>query len=81
MFNEKHELAHDLPEHKDTIHNLKTGDAHFARLYDEYHDVTRQVSRIEQEIEPASDHATEELKKKRAALKDELYSMILKAVA
>lgn len=81
MFNEKHELAQDLPEHKDTIHQLKMSNAHFARLNDEYHQVTRKISRIEQEIEPASDEVTEGLKKQRVALKDELYSMILREVA
>ena len=79
MFNEKLELAQEFPEHKDTIHKLKTSDAHFARLFDEYHEVIRQVSRIEQEIETVADHVAEGFKKKRLALKDELYKMLKKA--
>lgn len=79
MFNESHELAQEFPEHKDIIHQLKTTNHHFARLFDEYHTVVRQVSRIEQQIDNVAYHVAEEFKKKRLALKDELFSMIKKA--
>lgn len=32
---EKHDLLHELPEYREQIHTLKTGNAHFARLFDE----------------------------------------------
>jgi len=79
MHNETHELAHEFPEYKEAIHNLKTTNTHFARLFDEYHKVTREVSRIVQDIETVSDEVAESLKKKRLALKDELFSMLKKA--
>ena len=79
MFNETHELATEFPEHKAVIHDLKVTDNHFARLYDEYHVITKQISRIAQEIETVSDEFAEDLKKKRLALKDELFHMINKA--
>jgi uncharacterized protein len=79
MFNEHPELAQEYPQFKDAIHNLKASNAHFAKLFDEYHHVTRELSRIAQEIETPSDDVTEQLKKKRLALKDELFSMIKKA--
>jgi uncharacterized protein YdcH (DUF465 family) len=79
MFNETHELAHEFPEFKDAIHKLKMTDAHFAKLSDEYHKVTREVSRIEQELEAASDSVAEALKKKRLVLKDELFALLKKA--
>ena len=79
MFNEKHELSQEFPEYKDAIHELKSKDAHFAKLNDEYHLVTRQIARIEQEIETVSDEVAETLKKKRLALKDELFTIIKKA--
>jgi len=79
MFNETHKLAEEFPEHKDTIHRLKMSNAHFAKLFEEYHNVTAEVSRIEQEIETVSDDVTEKLKKKRLALKDEIFAMLKKA--
>ncbi|CAN0605642.1 unnamed protein product [Ectocarpus sp. 12 AP-2014] len=76
MYGEHHDLRHDLPEHEEAIHALKIANNHFAKLFDEYHDVDREVRRIEQEIEARSDVATEDLKKKRILLKDELLAMI-----
>jgi uncharacterized protein YdcH (DUF465 family) len=71
-----HPLIHDLPEHREAIHRLKEADAHFRRLFDEYHRVDREVVRIEEEIEPASDARTEELKLRRLRLKDDLVAII-----
>lgn len=76
---EKHNLAHEFPEHRERIRELKTGNNHFARLFDEYHDVDHEVRRIEMEIEPTSDMYLEEKKKKRLYLKDQLYDMIVTA--
>jgi len=76
MLTEKHDLVHELPEHRDTIHNLKMADHHFARLFDEYHEVDHEVHRIETGIENTSDDYLEERKKRRLYLKDELYRMI-----
>lgn len=76
MFNEKHDLVHELPEHKDTIHRLKTTNNHFARLFDEYHEVDHEVHRIEAGVENTSDEYLEERKKRRLQLKDELFRMI-----
>jgi hypothetical protein len=76
MLTEKHDLVHELPEHRDTIHNLKMTNSHFARLFDEYHEVDHEVHRIETGIENTSDDYLEERKKVRLYLKDELYRMI-----
>jgi uncharacterized protein YdcH (DUF465 family) len=53
-----------------------TSDAHFAKLADEYHELNRQIHRIETDVEPASDEHQTELRKQRMALKDELYNML-----
>lgn len=79
MFGEHHDLIHELPEYREQIHTLKTGNAHFARLFDEYHEVDHEIRRIEQEIETPSDTYTEDMKKKRLQLKDELYRMLKEA--
>ncbi|OOZ39454.1 GTP-binding protein [Solemya pervernicosa gill symbiont] len=73
---EHHDLVRELPEYRDKIHEMKMGNSHFSRLFDEYHDVDREVRRIEQEIETPSDEYTEELKKKRLFIKDQLFSML-----
>jgi len=79
MLNEKHDLIHELPEHRETIHNLKMTDSHFAKLFDEYHEVDHEVHRIETNIETTSDDYLEEKKKQRLHLKDELLKMIKNA--
>ncbi len=76
MTHTPHELAADFPEHADRIHDLKASDPHFARLMDEYHEINRQVHRAETQVEPMSEEAETGLRKKRAALKDELYRML-----
>jgi uncharacterized protein YdcH (DUF465 family) len=79
MLTEKHDLVHELPEHRDTIHNLKMTNNHFARLFDEYHEVDHEVHRIETGVVTTSDDYLEERKKVRLHLKDELFRMIQQA--
>ena len=79
MLNEKHDLIHELPEHRETIHNLKMTDSHFAKLFDEYHEVDHEIHRIETNVETTSDDYLEEKKKQRLHLKDELLKMIKNA--
>lgn len=76
MLNEKHDLIHELPEYRDVIHELKTTNNHFARLFDEYHEVDHEIHRIESNVETTSDDYLEEKKKQRLHLKDELFKMI-----
>jgi hypothetical protein len=73
---EKHDLHHEFPEHHDTIHHLKMNNAHFARLFEQYHDVDHEVHRIENGTENTSDEYLEEKKKERLHLKDQLFAMI-----
>ncbi|UJS25381.1 YdcH family protein [Thiothrix winogradskyi] len=76
MFGESHDLATEFPEYKEQIHHLKMNDRHFARLFDEYHEVDSQLHRIEQEIEVHADDFVESLKLRRLHLKDDLYGML-----
>ena len=73
---EKHDLIHELPEMRDQIHELKMNNAHFSRLFDEYHEVDHEVHRIETGAENTSDDYLEERKKVRLNLKDELFKML-----
>jgi uncharacterized protein YdcH (DUF465 family) len=73
---EHHDLVHEFPELKDRIHELKVGDAHFRGLFDEYHELTRGIENMENEVDPASTRTEVEAKKRRLHLKDELYRLL-----
>ncbi|MCA0401001.1 MAG: DUF465 domain-containing protein [Proteobacteria bacterium] len=76
MSNTPHELHEEFPEHGAKITALKTSNAHFARLAEEYHTINRQVHRAETLVEPMEDLAMDSLRKKRMKLKDEIYAML-----
>ncbi|MFA3791090.1 YdcH family protein [Aliiglaciecola sp. SL4] len=73
---EKHTLNNDFPEHKHTIRHLKMNDSHFAKQFDQYHDVNKEIHHIEEQNEAVSDDYLETLKKQRVILKDELFAQI-----
>ena len=79
MSHTPHELAEEFPEYVAKMHELKSSDAHFARLADEYHDINRAVHRAETNVEPVEELAEVDMRKKRAALKDEIYGILSKA--
>jgi uncharacterized protein YdcH (DUF465 family) len=72
-----HDLHHEFPEFNDTIHVLKTGNAHFAKLFASYHRLTGKVEDLEEQDMPVADFTIEDMKKQRVKLKDELYHMLL----
>lgn len=81
MSNPLHNLAHEFPEMADAIHKLKTTDNHFKRLFDEYDEVGAALHTASEGAGAISDVAAEDLKKKRLALKDELYAMLTASAA
>lgn len=81
MSHTPHELAEEFPDRVDQMSALKQSDAHFAKLFDEYHDVNRAVHRAEVDIEPTDDLHMAEIRKERLALKDQIWSMLLAAKA
>lgn len=76
---ENHSLALELPEFKERIHEMKTANNHFAKLFDSYHEVDKEINRFETEVQVTSDAHLEELKKQRLHLKDQLYAMLTSA--
>ncbi|SPH18532.1 hypothetical protein DEA8626_02071 [Defluviimonas aquaemixtae] len=76
MTHTPHELHEEFPADADKIHELKTSNAHFARLADEYHTLNREVHRAETGVEPVGDLVETEMRKKRAFLKDEIARML-----
>ena len=79
MSHTPHELLEEFPNQVEAMQQLKASDAHFAKLYDEYHDLNRAVHRAETNVEPLEELAEVELRKKRGALKDEIWNILAKA--
>jgi len=71
-----HPILREFPEHRDAIRRLKGADAHFRGIFDEYHRLDDEIYRIEEEIDFATDQEIEELKMRRAKLKDYIYHLI-----
>ena len=76
---EHHDLHHEFPELHDKIHELKISNAHFRRLFEEYHELTRDIEKMEDEVTPVATRTEEEAKVRRVHLKDELYRMLIAA--
>jgi uncharacterized protein len=73
---EHHDLIHEFPQLRDKIHVLKMADERFRRLFDEYHELTRDIEKMEDEVMPVSTRIEEQAKVRRVHLKDELYRML-----
>lgn len=74
---EHHNLVHEFPALRDRIHELKVGNEHFRKLFDEYHELTNSIEKMETEATTVATHTEEEAKKRRVHLKDELYKMLV----
>jgi uncharacterized protein YdcH (DUF465 family) len=73
---EQHDLVHEFPEFKERIRELKMNNSHFARLFDEYDSLTKEVALMEREVHPVTTRTEEDFKFKRVQLKDQLYAML-----
>ena len=73
---EKHDILHEFPEMKDKVHELKVSNAHFRKLFDEYHEVDHEIHSVETGAQPTDDTHLNELRMKRVHLKDEIYAML-----
>ena len=71
-----HPILREFPEHRETIRRLKGSDDHFRNMFEEYHRLDDEIYRIEEEIDFATDQEIEELKMRRARLKDSIYRLI-----
>jgi uncharacterized protein YdcH (DUF465 family) len=79
MHIDHHPLIQDFPELRDTLHNLRTHDHHFARLCSEYEELDKRICRIEDDVETASDEELIQSKLERVTRKDELYRLMKKS--
>jgi len=71
-----HDLAEDFPEFADKIAEMKKTDAAFADKAAEYDRLNKKVIEAETLEKPTHHFREEELKKKRALLKDEIYTIL-----
>ena len=76
-----HPILREFPEHREVIRRLKGANDHFRNIFDEYHRLDDEIYRIEEEIDFATDQEIEELKMRRAKLKDYIYHLIRHAPA
>jgi len=81
MSHTPHELAEEFPEHAERMHRLKLEDAHFARLFEDYHTVNRALHRAETLVEPMEELTEVDMRKTRMRLKDDIYRRLTQAAA
>jgi len=74
-----HPIVGELPGRAAIIKHLKGTNDQFRKSYNEYHHLDDAVYRIEEDIDSASDQELEEMKAKRARLKDWLFHAITHA--
>lgn len=67
-----------FPEYRDLISQLKTEDAHFAKLFEKHNELDQKIKNMEAGIELATHTEIEALKKEKLHIKDELYSILKK---
>ena len=53
-------------------------DNHFAKLFDEYHELDSEIHKLEENNQPVTDEYFESLKIRRVHLKDQLFSLVVK---
>ncbi|WP_100658383.1 YdcH family protein [Alteromonas flava] len=73
---EKHSLLKEFPDHHHTIRHLKMHDLHFAKQFDEYHEIDHEVYTIESGEKNTTDQYLEEQKRRRVFLKDALFQRV-----
>ena len=76
MSHTPHGLAEEFPAQALRISAMKEKDAHFANLVDEYNAVNKLVHRAESRLDLLTEEEEEQLRRKRAAIKDHVWQHI-----
>jgi|GEM_PF-5423841 len=71
-----HEIADDFPEFADKLTTMREADTGFAEKLAEYDLLNKKVIEAETREKPTHHFREEALKKKRALLKDEIYTVL-----
>ncbi|WP_176083006.1 DUF465 domain-containing protein [Martelella sp. HB161492] len=70
------DLTKQLPRFSKRMRELRQQDSHFDRLVQAYQSIDRAIFRAETKIEPADDRHMMFMRRRRMALKDEIYGML-----
>ena len=65
-------------EFRDLISELKTSDRYFQGLFEKHNALDQKIKNMESRLEPGTPDEIEVLKKRKLALKDELYGLLQK---
>lgn len=63
-------------EYRDLISELKTTDSYFQNLFEKHNLLDQKIRNMESRLEPGTPDEIEVLKKKKLAIKDELYALL-----
>ena len=67
-----------FPEYRDLISELKASDRYFLNLFEKHNSLDQQIKNMESRLEPGTPDEIEALKKKKLAIKDDLYALLQK---
>lgn len=76
---EVHDLHHEFPDQHARIDALRRADAEFSGKVDRYDSLDREIRKVEDGDAVMTDFELEALKKRRLAMKDELYAVLKRA--
>ena len=65
-------------EYRDLISELKTSDRYFQGLFEKHNALDQKIKNMESRLEPGTPEEVEVLKKRKLAIKDELYALLQK---
>lgn len=63
-------------EYRDLISELNASDKYFQNLFDKHHALDQKITNLTSRLEPGTPEEIEVLKKKKLAIKDELYALL-----
>jgi len=66
-----------LHEYRDIIPEIKTKNAHFAKIFERHNELDKQIDNVDAGREFMSGVQLDKLKKEKLKLKDEAYAMIM----
>ena len=66
-----------LHEYRDIIEELKSKNAHFAKIFERHNELDKKIDNVDAGREYMSDAELDKLKKEKLKLKDEAYAMIM----
>ena len=75
MQTEHQDLKKEFPQLAARMTALQQSNTHFAKIFEEFNTLTAKIEHIERNDAATGEGMLEEMKKRRLALKDELYRM------